>query len=118
MKTTAIKAIIALRELTKLGDKQVDSFQASFALYKLKKALSEIVTAFDEEKKKTAEKCGGRIENDNFKFDSAEQQEQFAKAINVQASAEIEVDITPINIEPYAPTANQIELIADFISEV
>lgn len=114
MKTTAINAIIALREFTKLGDKQVD-FNTSFALYKLKKSLSEIVTAFEEEKKKLAEKFGGMIEDGNFKFESSERQEQFTNAVNEQAVKEIEADINPIDIAPYEPTANQIELIADFI---
>lgn len=114
MKTTAIKAIIALREFTKLGDKQAD-FNTSFALYKLKKALNEIVTAFEEEKKKIAEKLGGIIEDGNFKFESNERQEQFTNAVNEQAVKEIEADISPIDIAPYVPTANQIELIADFI---
>lgn len=114
MKTTAINAIIALREFTKLGDKQTD-FNTSFALYKLKKSLSEIVTAFEEEKKKLADKFGGMIEDSNFKFESSERQEQFTNAVNEQAVKEIEADINPIDIAPYEPTANQIELIADFI---
>lgn len=115
MKTTAINAIVALREFTKLGDKQVDDFKSSFALYRLKKSLGEIATAFDEEKKKLAEKFGGVIEDGNFKFETTELQEQFTNAVNEQAVREIEAEISPIDIAPFAPTANQIELIADFI---
>lgn len=117
MKTTAIKAIIALREFTKLGDKQVSDFKSSFALYKLKKALNEIAIAFEEEKKKLAEQYGGVIEDGNFKFETPEKQEQFTNAVNEQAVKEIDADISPIDIAPYMPTANQIELIADFIKE-
>lgn len=114
MKTTAIKAIIALREFTKLGDKQVD-FNTSYALYKLKKELNEIAIAFEEEKKKIAEQYGGVIEDGNFKFDTPEKQEQFTVAVNEQAVREIDTDISAIDIAPFAPTANQIEMIADFI---
>ena len=46
-----------------MGDKQVDDFKSSFTLYKMKKALGEIATAFDEEKKKLAEKFDGVIED-------------------------------------------------------
>lgn len=114
MKTTAINAIVALREFTKLGDKQTD-FNTSFALYRLKKALNEIAIAFEEEKKKIAEQYGGMIEDGNFKFDTPEAQEQFTDAVNEQAVREIDADISPIDIAPFAPTANQIEMIADFI---
>ncbi len=116
MKTTAINAIVALREFTKLGDKQTD-FNTSFALYKLKKELNEIAIAFEEEKKKLAEKFGGVIEDGNFKFETPQRQKQFTNAVNEQAVKEIEAEISPIDIAPFAPTANQIELIAEFIKE-
>ena len=92
MKTTQGKAVASFSALTKMARRPMGSF-AAFKLFRLRKALRDIVDFQTEQEQKLLEELGGAFTDEgNAKFDTTEKADEFVKRHKELENMECEIE--------------------------
>ena len=93
MKTEQGKVTIAFKALLDISQKQIPSF-AAFKLFRLKKALQEVIDFQAEQEQKMMEEIGGSIDSmGRFHFDNEEKSKEFIERHKEMDKLECEINI-------------------------
>ena len=119
MKSTHGKALKAYLTLQAMGSKQIPSSTA-YKLFKLKKALLDVVEFQTEEEKKLVDECGGTItENGTIIIEDAEKRKEYAAKYKELEQMECDVEYNQIKLssaEIKEMSINEMEALEDFVN--
>lgn len=118
MKTTQRRAVIAYSTLTAMGQRDLPTATA-LSLFRLRRALKEIVDFQSEQEQKLAKKLGVTIsEQGVFQYPDAETRAKFAKEHDALVATECDVSADPVEVsinEIDRLSMNEIESLDGFV---
>lgn len=119
MKTTQKKAIAAFATLTVMGQKPMDSLTA-YKLFKLKKALTDVVEFRTQQEMKLVEKHGGTVtETGQVRIEDENARKEYAKDYREleQLECEVNVERVEMSLQNFPQmTIQEIESLEPFIN--
>ena len=118
MITTQGKALSAYTTLLMMSKKPMNSL-SSYKLFKIKKALADIVEFQAEQERKLVANYGGSVnENGRVMFTDKTQEAEYGKAFKELQTLECEVNVEPIEMNPVEipdMSISEIEILSPFI---
>ena len=118
MKTTQGKALAAYTNLLMMSKKPMNSL-TSYKLFKIKKALADIMEFQAEQERKLVADHGGSInESGRVLFTDKAKEAEYSKAFKELKALECEVNVEPVEMNPVEipdMSISDIEILSPFI---